>query len=286
MDQTKKKLALLGNGYLSGIVVEAYNMGLLEDYKLTGILGRTKEKTEALAAKAGCRACSTIEELMEDKPDYVAEAASVKSIKDYAKTILCQGASLVVLSIGAFADQEFYEQAKNCAMEHGTRIYLASGAVGGFDVLRTTSLMALAQKMKAEGLSASEAGSLDGYLTAGISTRKGPASLMGTPVFKDYFMTDPEEAAVFSGSAKEAIGLLPTKVNVAVASSLATAGPDETTVDITSVPGMAGDDHKITAKIGGPDEVEAVVDIYSRTSAIAGWSTVAVLRNILSPVVF
>lgn len=36
-------------------------------------------------------------------------------------------------------------------MEHGTRIYLASGAVGGFDVLRTTSLMALAQKMKAEG---------------------------------------------------------------------------------------------------------------------------------------
>lgn len=52
MDQTKKKLALLGNGYLSGIVVEAYNMGLLEGYKLTGILGRTKEKTEALAAKA------------------------------------------------------------------------------------------------------------------------------------------------------------------------------------------------------------------------------------------
>ena len=112
MDQTKKKLALLGNGYLSGIVVEAYNMGLLEGYKLTGILGRTKEKTEALAAKAGCRACSTIKELMEDKPDYVAEAASVKSIKDYAKNILCQGASLVVLSIGAFADQEFYEQAK------------------------------------------------------------------------------------------------------------------------------------------------------------------------------
>lgn len=44
MDQTKKKLALLGNGYLSGIVVEAYNMGLLEGYKLTGILGRTRRK--------------------------------------------------------------------------------------------------------------------------------------------------------------------------------------------------------------------------------------------------
>lgn len=286
MNQTKKKLAVLGNGYLAGIVAEAYNMGLLEGYELTGVLGRTKEKTEALAAKTGCRACTSIEELMETKPDYVAEAASVAAVRAYTKTILCQGASLVVLSIGAFADQDFYEQAKTWAQEHGSRIYLASGAVGGFDVLRTTSLMALAQKMKAEGISASEAGSLEGYLTAGISTRKGPASLMGTPVFKDHFMTDEQESAAFFGSAREAIGLLPTKVNVAVASSLATAGPDKTTVDITSVPGMAGDDHRITAKIAGPDEVQAVVDIYSRTSAIAGWSTVAVLRNILSPVVF
>ena len=41
---TKKKLAVLGNGFLAGIIVEAYNKGLLEEYELTGILGRTKEK--------------------------------------------------------------------------------------------------------------------------------------------------------------------------------------------------------------------------------------------------
>ena len=39
---TKKKLAVLGNGFLAGIIVEAYNKGLLEEYELTGILGRTK----------------------------------------------------------------------------------------------------------------------------------------------------------------------------------------------------------------------------------------------------
>ena len=50
---TKKKLAVLGNGFLAGIIVEAYNKGLLEEYELTGILGRTKEKTEALAEKGG-----------------------------------------------------------------------------------------------------------------------------------------------------------------------------------------------------------------------------------------
>mgnify|MGYP003315479358 CR=1 FL=1 len=39
----------------------------------------------------------------------------------------------------------------------------------------------------------------------------------------------------------------------------------------------------ITAEIDG---VKAVVDIYSRTSAIAGWSVVALLRNLASPVCF
>ena len=46
---------------------------------------------------------------------------------------------------------------------------------------------------------------------------------------------------------------------------------------------MVGDDHKITAEIEG---VKAVVDIYSSTSAIAGWSIVALLQNIVSPIVF
>ncbi len=51
--------------------------------------------------------------------------------------------------------------------------------------------------------------------------------------------------------------------------------------EIVSVPGFTGDDHCITAKIDG---VKAVVDIYSRTSAIAGWSVVALLRNQASPI--
>lgn len=96
-------------------------------------------------------------------------------------------------------------------------------------------------------------------------------------------MTEEEERQVFSGNAKEAISILPTKVNVAVAASLATIGPEDTSVNIFSVPGMIGDDHKITAEIDG---VKAVVDIYSSTSAIAGWSVVAVLKNLVSPIVF
>ena len=110
---TKKKLAVLGNGFLAGIIVETYNKGLLEEYELTGILGRTKEKTEALAEKGGCRPCSTLEELLEDKPDYVAEAASVKAVQDYGMKILSGGADMILLSIGALADETFYRDS-NC----------------------------------------------------------------------------------------------------------------------------------------------------------------------------
>ena len=260
---TKKKLAVLGNGFLAGIIVEAYNKGLLEEYELTGILGRTKEKTEALAEKGGCRPCSTLEELLEDKPDYVAEAASVKAVQDYGMKILSGGADMILLSIGALADETFYRKISECAKENGRKIHIASGAIGGFDVLRTISLMGQAQ--------------------TSFRTKKGPKSLSGTPLFEESLMTDREEKQVFHGSAKKAISILPTKVNVAIAASLASSGPENVDMSIFSVPEMVGDDHKITAQIPG---VKAELDIYSSTSAIAGWSVVAVLKNLVSPVVF
>ena len=88
---------------------------------------------------------------------------------------------------------------------------------------------------------------------------------------------------MFTGNAKDAIATFPRRVNVAVATSLATTGPEITGVTMHSVPGWVGDDHKITAEIEG---VKAVVDICSSTSAIAGWSVVALLRNLAAPVCF
>lgn len=270
----KKRLGLLGSGYLSGIVVKAWKNGFLDEYEIVGVMGRNQQTAAKLAEDAGCRVCKSLEELLEQKPDYVAEAASVQMVKDSAEKILSSGSSLIVLSIGAFADTGFYDRAMRTASEHGTRIYIASGAVGGFDVLRTVSLM---------GKAAAGGASAEGITVSGIETHKGPKSLSNTPLFEEHLMTDQEETHVFAGNAREAIGLLPTKVNVAVAASLATTGPEKTGVDIYSVPGFIGDDHKITAEIPG---VKAVVDIYSDTSEIAGWSVVAVLRNIVSPMVF
>ena len=67
----------------------------------------------------------------------------------------------------------------------------------------------------------------------------------------------------FSAGEFEAIATFPRRVNVAVATSLATTGPEITDVTMHSVPNWVGDDHRITEEIDG---VKAVVDIYSSTS--------------------
>jgi aspartate dehydrogenase len=264
----KKTLALVGSGKLAEIVVDALLAGLLPDYQLIGIYSRTKKKADRLARKANetpgelpCVSCVGLEDLLNLKPDYIVESASPAAMKELVLPALRNGSSVVTLSIGAFADQAFYEEVAAAARKHNARVHLASGAIGGFDVLRTVSLM--------------------GKCEATIATEKGPDSLKGTAVYEETLQE--EQKQVFAGNAKEAIALFPTKVNVAVAASLASVGPTDMKVSVTSLPGFIGDDHRIEIN---SEQVHAIVDVYSKTAEIAGWSVVNALRNITSPIVF
>ncbi len=182
-------------------------------------------------------------------------------MRELAIPALEKGISIVTLSIGAFADDEFYASVRSAASAGGARVYVASGATGGFDVLRTAMLM--------------------GNASAEFFNEKGPDALRGTPVYDESLQTD--KRIVFSGSAKEAIGLFPTKVNVTVAASRASVGPDNMQVTIQSTPGFKGDTQRVEMR---NDQVRAVVDVYSATSEIAAWSVVNVLQKIVSPIVF
>ena len=264
----RKTLAIVGCGKLANIVVEALVKGLLPDYKLIGTYSRTFEKAEGLAEQINqvhidytCAPCRSIEALFGLKPDYIVETASPASLKDIAIPALKNGSSIVTLSIGALADAEFYALVKKTASEYGTRVHLASGAIGGFDVLRTVSLM--------------EESSVT------FDTTKGPRPLRKTPVYDAAIET--ETRNVFEGNAIEAIALFPTQVNVSVAAALASTGPENVKVSIKSVPDYVGDDHRIEIK---SKQVHAVIDVYSQTAQIAGWSVVNTLRNITSPIAF
>lgn len=261
------RLVIVGCGRLGTIVADAVAQGLLPEYELVGLYSRTTERAEALAEHlaeqgiAGCRVCGSLEELLTLKPDYLVEAASPACMRAITLPTLAAGCSIVTLSIGAFADDDFYAEAADAARKAGRRIYLASGATGGFDVLRTASLM--------------------GGATAEFFNEKGPNGLRGTDVYDESLHT--EQKVVFRGTAKEAIAKFPTRVNVTVAASRASVGPESLNVTMQSSPYFRGDTQRVEIR---NSEVRAVVDVYSATPAIAAWSVVAVLQNITSPIVF
>ncbi|MDD7201579.1 MAG: aspartate dehydrogenase domain-containing protein [Sphaerochaetaceae bacterium] len=261
-----RTFCIMGCGHLGTIVANAYTQGLLEGYRLVGAYSRDIRDAKALVEGTGATAVASPAELLALKPDYLIETASIALLKEVAPKALRQGTSVVPLSVGAFADADFKGRCIQEALTHGSKIHIPSGAVGGFDVLNTISLMGQAKGTKVD---------------AGIHTHKGPKSLKGTPLYSDEL--ERGERQVFHGTTAEAIKLLPTKVNVAVATALATTGAEVATSTITSVPAFVGDDHAITAEGEG---VKALVDVYSASSDIAGWSVVALLRNLASPIQF
>ncbi len=73
-------------------------------------------------------------------------------------------------------------------------------------------------------------------------------------------------------------------INVGVATALATMGVYDTNILIKSEPSFIGDSQCIDIECG--DEIKAHLDIYSKISDIAGYSVVALLQNLESPIVF
>ena len=259
-----KTIAIAGCGKLGNIVADAILNGILPEYELTGVYSRTLGSAQALAekmVKAGkeCRVAEQFEQLIALKPDYLIEAASPAAMREWALPTLKQGISIITLSIGAFADDAFYAEVADVARKAGTRVYMASGATGGFDVLNTVTLM--------------------GGARAHFFNEKNPNALRGTAVFDEALLG--EQRQVFEGTACEAIELFPTKVNVTVAASRASVGPAAMHVRMLSTPGFVGDTQKVEIE---NEQVHAVIDVYSATAEIAGWSVVSTLLNISSPV--
>ena len=259
----KLRLALIGAGFLNEIIAKAVKEGLLPEYELVAVLDRHPERRDAFAATFGGKACATIEQLLDQRPDYTAEAASVDAVRTYAQAVLEGGSHLLLLSIGALADAAFYEKIKTVGRENNRKTYLPCGAVGGFDVLRTASLMDKA--------------------SVSITALTSPWSISHTALTFDGIMDVTEPTEVFRGTTKEAIERLPTHVNVAIATALSSVGPENTNIDIHILPGFRGDEYHV--KLDSP-EVKTEMKLYSRTPTVAGWSVVAALQNIVSPIDF
>lgn len=266
----KYRLAIIGSGSLASIIGKYISKDLIQDYEVIGVLSRRIENASKLANDINCKAYKGLDEMIKDRPDYIIEAASKSVVEDSALEILGNGINLIVLSIGAFANGCFYEMAAQTARENNCRVHLASGAVGGFDVLNSAMLME--------------------DTVVGITTEKSPSSLNGAPFLQGRELSQDKIEEVFSGTAKDAIEVFPKNINVAVATALATTGVDNTKVTIRSIPGMKSNRHSI--KLVG-DTVKVVIEIESipsaanpKSSTIAAWSVISLLKRLVAPITF
>lgn len=266
----KYKLAIVGSGSLGTIIGQLIIKELSEDYELLGIFSKSMENVLKLSTKLNCKAYESLDEIIEDRPDYIIEAASPYVVKDIGIKILESGINLIPLSVGAFADRDFYKNMKEMAKKNNSRVHIPSGAVGGFDVLQGALLM---EDVEVE-----------------IHTEKSPKSLNGAPFLRGRILSEYKVENIFTGSAKEAIKDFPKNVNVAVATALATVGVNKTRVSITSIPNSKSNKHQI--KLIG-DTIKVDISIEStpspnnpKSSSLAAYSVIVLLKNLVAPISF
>ena len=276
----QKSVAVLGSGSLGSIVAEGIVKDLAGSWRLLGVVARTFSHAQDLAQRTGCVAFADVEAMLHEKPDMVVEAAGVAAAREHAEKILASGSSLILLSCGALADESFVVHLKNAAKQGGCVLHIPSGAIGGYDLLRT---LAFRQKqLRARGEEAP--------LRVQVDNVKNPHSLADAPGLEGISPKSLEEnrEEVFAGSAREAIRGFPKNVNVAVGAAVASAGIDETRVTISSDPQLVENVHRITAEGFG---VRAVMEFGSmpdpenpRSSTMTAWSVLALLQDLASPV--
>lgn len=265
----KKKIGIVGYGALCKIFLELFEIHLKEDYELGGILIKNSEKRLEIA-KENFTPYENLGHMLKDNLDYVIEFASASAVREYGAEILKSGINLVVVSVGALEDEKLYNELEKASKEGKSNVHLASGAIGGFDLMRTFAL--------------------DPNANASIKTFKSPESLEGAPHLEGVLLSQKEEQSVFKGNGRDAIKGFPKNVNVAVATSLAVSGVEKTEVEIFSVPGLEENTHEISLE---NSVAKANIKITSKkdlknpkSSVITAWSVVALLKNLSSPIKF
>ena len=199
-------VALMGIGRLGTKIADALTEGKAPRCRLTGIFARDPEKTAAAAARYGCFGCTEIDRLIALQPSYVIEASKPEAVKAYVPALLEAGISVISLSTGAFADPDFLEICDRLALEHGARVYLASGCLGGFDLAGTMAAM--------------------GGLTGTAIQFRAPKRPDAPPTPMDRL---PE---TFAGTALEGFALSPAHLNIVIAAALACGGPEHSRFEI------------------------------------------------------
>ncbi|QLH75133.1 MAG: aspartate dehydrogenase [Methanomassiliicoccales archaeon] len=199
--------------------------------------------------------------------DLVVEAASQDAVAHYVPFILGFGKDVLVMSVGAFADDALRQKCFNLAKKKGGRLYVPSGAVCGTDGLHSASV--------------------DKIDSVELISIKGPKSFKDNPYLKTKGIDVDklkERTVIYEGPAREAIIHFPKNVNVSATISLLGLGLDKTKVQLICDPFSDCNTHKLIVK-GVFGEITAETENVPfpsnpATSYLAALSAIAAIKRI------
>lgn len=241
-----KAIGIIGCGAIATIIAEAVQRRIVECDELI-LYDYNIEKAEKL--KKSLRFAVTVvhglEEMLKRKPAVIVEAASQKAVKDYLYKILAENVDLIVMSVGALLDLNV----------KSSRVHLPSGAIGGLDAVASAALAGIDEVL--------------------LTSRKNPDALE---------MDNKVEKIVYEGTAEEAVRRFPREMNVAATLAL-TVRPAKVKVQVISDPAVRRNVHEIKIEWKhGSMFMKFANDPHPenpRTSALAAWSAMKLLREVL-----
>jgi aspartate dehydrogenase len=161
----------------------------------------------------------------------VIEAANQMVVREHVPEVLRNRKNLLIMSVGAFSDENLFLQVTSLAKQNGVRVYIPSGAIAGLDALKAAAAAGLDE--------------------VSITTTKPPQSLKGAPYViqkKINLENIKGRTLIYDGTAAEAAPLFPANVNVALALSLAGLGPVKTKARVMADPNTTKNTHEIFAR--------------------------------------
>ena len=242
------KVGIIGCGAIANIITTSI-VPEDNDIEIAYFFDKDIERAENLASFAGGIAALDFDGMLDDV-DLVLECASPNSVKQFAPKVLKKGKDMVVMSIGAFMDKEFYDEVLKIAKDNNAKIHLPSGAVVGLDGIKAVAKFGLEE--------------------VSLVTRKSPKSLG-----KDIYEEEVE------GKASQAVKEFPLNINVAATISMACN--KDIDVKIIVDPNVDRNVHEITAK-GDFGEFKTTTMNYPcaanpKTSMLAALSAIRLLKS-------
>ena len=259
------RVAIAGLGAIGRKVAQALDRGI-DGLTLAAVSAQHPDKHRSWLAGLTAPPNLLPIEALADLADIVVECAPAALVRSIVAPFVTRGKTAIVLSAGALLENE---DLIDLARQNGGQIVVPTGALIGLDAVG--------------------AAAVGNIHSVRMVTRKPVQGLAGAPYIVEHNIdieriTEPLK--IFEGTAREAAKGFPANLNVAVALSLAGAGPDRTTLEIWADPGVTRNIHRVEVEADSARFSMSIENIPSenpRTGLITALSVIAYLRKLRAP---